>query len=416
MLMTMRETQSKEFLMAEMLTPMLITAEANPPRIRLEYLDGLRGLAALFVVIHHIYFSFCAEVTLPHRVAQATYFLYLGRSAVDIFIVLSGYCLMLPVVRNPERQLTGGLKLFFIRRAKRILPAYYAALSLSYILIAACPWLRYSSNSFWNGVFPASSPGVIVSHLLLAHNLSPLWAHKVNYALWSVATEWQIYFAFALFLLPIWRRFGALAAVGAAFATGFMLLAAFPQALSQASPHFLGLFALGMLAADINFLPAKRVQSRLRWGIITALFFLPLCIPPSIYHRYFSLSVVEKDLFVGLGTASLLAYCTQHLQVNQPHQPSWVLGLLQSNILVFLGSFSYSMYLIHAPLVASVQPLVLSWHLSPAVSLIVLLSVALPVILGSSYLFHLAFERPFMRVSSRRHLAERKAEEPVSIL
>lgn len=230
-----------------------LTNSTSPPRVRLDYLDGLRGLAALYVVMHHAYYGLTAEAALPSSVAHLTYWLYLGRSAVDIFIVLSGYCLMLPVIRTG--QLKGGFGEFMRRRARRILPPYYAALALSLLAIVLLPSLHDLShpNALWNTTLPAFTPGVILSHLALIHNFNPGWHSKIDYPMWSVATEWQIYFFFPLVLLPIWRRWGSAATVAIAFVISLAPLFLFFDRFSGVSPHFLGLFALGMAAADLNF-------------------------------------------------------------------------------------------------------------------------------------------------------------------
>ena len=85
---------------------------------------------------------------------------------------------------------------------------------------------------------PAFTPGVIVSHLLLIHNFNPDWHSKIDYPMWSVATEWQIYFLFPLVLLPVWKRFGAAAAVGAGFLIGLVPLFLFFDRVSGVSPQF----------------------------------------------------------------------------------------------------------------------------------------------------------------------------------
>ncbi len=72
--------------------------KSNNNRIRLAYLDGIRGLAALYVVLVH---SWALDDALQPSLLwlPVTKLLRYGIFAVVIFIVLSGYCLMLPVVR-----------------------------------------------------------------------------------------------------------------------------------------------------------------------------------------------------------------------------------------------------------------------------------------------------------------------------
>ena len=57
-----------------------------------------------------------------------------GHYVVDLFIVLSGFCLMLPVIRH-RGTLPGNTIIFFKKRIRRILPPYYLAMGFSLLLI-----------------------------------------------------------------------------------------------------------------------------------------------------------------------------------------------------------------------------------------------------------------------------------------
>ena len=378
-----------------------------PPRLRLDYLDGLRGLAALYVVLHHAYYGLTAEASLPPTLAKLTYWLYLGHSAVDIFIVLSGYCLMLPVVRSGR--LTGGTGQFLRRRARRILPPYFAALAVSLLAIALLPPLHDLTHpqALWNVALPAFTPGVIVSHLLLIHNFVPAWHSKIDYPMWSVATEWQIYFLFPWVLLPVWKRFGAGAAVTAGFVIGLVPLFLFFSRFSGVSPQFLGLFALGMAAADLNFSDKPtltRWRERLPWGSLAALGLVVLIVV-SLKHSSWPQEVAMKDVLVGLATACLLVACTRaltrrHETATDQHPErghgSPALRLMESRPAVLLGTFSYSLYLVHAPVLAVCQAALRPLHLSAAEGLALMLGGGVPLALLVSFAFHLAFEKPFL--------------------
>lgn len=392
----------------------------KPPRLRLDYLDGLRGLAALYVVMHHAYYGLTAEASLPPLVTKLTYWLYLGHSAVDIFIVLSGYCLMLPVVRSGK--LSGGMGEFMRRRSRRILPPYFAALALSLLAIALLPALHDLSHpeAFWNVSLPAFTPGVIISHLLLIHNFNPDWHSKIDYPMWSVATEWQIYFLFPLVLLPVWKRFGAVAAVAAGFVIGLVPLFLFFDRLSGVSPQFLGLFALGMAAADLNFSAAPGLARRrdsVPWGGLSA-GLLAVLVFVSLKHFSWPETVAMKDILVGAATACLLVACTRSLTRRQEtatdqrpergHGPL-ALRLMESRPAVWLGTFSYSLYLVHAPVLALCQSALRPEHLAPTLGLCVMLTAGVPLALLASYLFHQAFEKPFLSralVQAEKKLAQ----------
>jgi len=391
------------------------------PRLRLDYLDGLRGLAALYVVMHHAYYGLTAEASLPPLVTKLTYWLYLGHSAVDIFIVLSGYCLMLPVVRFGR--LSGGPREFIRRRARRILPPYFAALGLSLAAIALLPALRDVSHpdTLWNVSLPAFTPGVIISHLLLIHNFNPDWHSKIDYPMWSVATEWQIYFLFPLVLLPVWKRLGAAAAVAVGFVIGLVPLFLFFDRFSGVSPQFLGLFALGMAAADLNFSPKPALARRrdsIPWGGLSAGLLAALVLV-SLNHSSWPEAVAMKDILVGAATACLLVACTRSLtrrhETATDQRPetrghgSLALRLMESSPAVWLGTFSYSLYLVHAPVLALCQAALRPLQLAPTLGLCVMLAAGVPLALLASYLFHLAFEKPFL--SRALVQAEKKLSE-----
>src|SRR3954451_8561058 len=201
-----------------------IVMSKSSHRMHFKYLDGLRGIAALFVVLYHLWQFVITRPDLgqPPGWFKVLSVLKLGPFAVSVFIVLSGYCLMLPIARLEQPALAGGLAQFIQRRARRILPAYYAALAASIGLMIAAPGLRAPTGSQWDIALPALTPASILTHITLTHNLFEKWQWTINPPLWSAALEWQIYFVFALALLAIWRRGGPIAALGAAYGLGLL--------------------------------------------------------------------------------------------------------------------------------------------------------------------------------------------------
>ena len=134
-------------------------------RLHLKYLDGLRAVAAVWVVLAHALaqvdpdFGTLGTWRAGGVIAVFSY----GRFAVDLFIVLSGFCLMLPVVRRDGVMRYGSLE-FLRRRGWRILPPYYLALIFSLALI----WLAVGSKTgtHWDISLPVT-PKSILTHLLL---------------------------------------------------------------------------------------------------------------------------------------------------------------------------------------------------------------------------------------------------------
>ncbi|HEY2155860.1 MAG TPA: acyltransferase, partial [Isosphaeraceae bacterium] len=194
-----------------------------PARERLAFLDGLRGLAALYVVLFHAMVEAHASGRSGSAPAVAAFAaLRHGHYAVAVFVVLSGYCLMWPVARDPEGRLDGGIARYLGRRARRIIPPYYAALGLCWLLAATVPALGRPGGGPWDVALPSGGAGVVASHLLLVQNWGPGWIYRVDPPAWTVATEWQIYWLFPA-LIALRRWVGMAATVAIAFGLGWAI-------------------------------------------------------------------------------------------------------------------------------------------------------------------------------------------------
>ena len=119
---------------AQLSVPVSDTGSA--PRVKLLFLDGMRGLTALYVLLFHLYIPAGLSSAVQHGLS----WLRFGHYAVGVFIVLSGYSLMLPVARSQDGRIPGGVVDFFKRRARRILPPYYAAIVCSLGILFLARW------------------------------------------------------------------------------------------------------------------------------------------------------------------------------------------------------------------------------------------------------------------------------------
>ena len=378
-----------------------------PPRpgaqkLRLHYLDGLRGLAALYVALFHAHQEGSWPLrgeSLPPAMQAATQWITQGHYAVAIFIVLSGYSLMIPVARSGTGRLRGGFGQYLLRRARRILPPYYAALGLTLLLLLALPELRTPRNSNWDWALPAFTPGVLISHLLMLFNLNPAWAGRIDPPMWSVATEWQIYFIFPLILLPLWRFCGLPALVAGAFALGVGLKYVFAPALDGVGPWYIGLFALGMAAATLNFSPAPQTrqwEERLPWPSLSALGWLLFAAIGFVRPQWLYTKVMVMDTLAGAATAALLVACARSLTSSGPDSaPTGLRRILEARPVIALGGFSYSLYLIHAPALAALRLALEKTGLPLTFVYALVVAGGLPISLALAYGFYLVFERRF---------------------
>jgi len=367
--------------------------------LRLVYLDGLRGLAALYVVLHHLHREITYRLDLPHAVLVGTKWLQLGHCAVDVFIVLSGYSLMLPIARSGRRRLDGGFKTFVVRRARRILPPYYAALLMTMIIVLATPSFQTPVGWRSDGEIPSSITGSVLSHLVLLHNLSPGWCSSLNSPMWSIAVEAQIYLLFPLLLLPIWRVLGLRLLIASALVLGLAPHFLFSGNADYTIPWYIGLFAMGMAGAVVGFSIEDRlvrVQRQTPWiycallmgggaGLITKM-------RPDLQWVI--------DPMVGAATVCFIADCTRHFFMPCARRPL-VLRVLEARWAVFLGTISYSLYLTHSPLISLVHLGLRRLHPSPIQRLVILPILVLPSVFVVALLFHLCFERPFLSLAGR---------------
>ena len=99
---------------------------------RLDFLDGVRALAALYVVAHHIWLTTYPKYPLNTGPWYLGWLAY-GHLAVAVFIVVSGYSLAIGPARRGLA--LGSSARFFRRRAWRIIPPYWAALALSCVVL-----------------------------------------------------------------------------------------------------------------------------------------------------------------------------------------------------------------------------------------------------------------------------------------
>ena len=364
---------------------------AGPSRVRFAFLDGLRGLAALYVVLHH------AAVEIPewklHKGPKLVWAAFShGHYAVAVFIVLSGFCLTLPVARDPQGRLRGGFLSYLGRRARRILPTYYAALVFCVLMVALSPSLQNPGPSRWMHALPVFGTGVVLSHLALVHNLWAGWFFKIDPPAWSVATEWQIYLLFPA-LLALRRRAGSAATVAAGLAFGWALAwlsVPFGQpALWMLCPWYVGLFAMGMAAAVACTSGARLGGSRpLAWAFAALVALVgPLLLDPA--HR----DIMMIDPIVGAVSALLIVACARRAAEGRS---SRLLRLLESRRALSLGSVSYSLYLIHFPLLSLAAATMRARGLGAETQLILMLGVASPLCVLAARVFHRAFERPFL--------------------
>lgn len=350
-------------------------------------LDGLRGLAALYVVLFH-----CWLYTFPgypnSSAPRVLDVLMFGRLAVVFFLVLSGFSLAISPARHGWR--SGGVTQFLRRRAWRILPPYWAALAISLVVsLFVVPASHYG---------PPDGSSILVYGLVLQ---DVFFAPTPNGAFWSIGVEAELYLLFPLVLL-VRRRFGAAAAVACVtlpvIVRGLLATGANPvEGDNWLAPHLAPVFVAGVMGAGV-VVASERVR-RLPWGWFAVLAALPVGAVGVVQG---SVWTVNHYFWIDLAIAPAM---TMLIAAVATGQPAFLVRLLTARPLQVLGDASYSLYLIHLPIVLVVIRRVAPHFVAPGMpTFCFTLLLGLPVSVLTAWLFSRIFELPFKRNRSWKSL------------
>ena len=368
-------------------------AENAPrPQARLESIDGLRGLACLFVLLYHSCDHF-GNIAWPRLggsafpLTQAHLFAY-GYGGVDLFFVLSGFCLAYPIVSRPERAVNW--KQYAINRVRRIVPPYWAAMLLFGCLSL---WITHNAVQPFAAEHLLGWPGtrqVIYSLFLISVSF--------NSSFWTLAVEARWYFVLPI-LIWLWRRIGAvgvlLCTIPVSFVSIFLLTPSHQEHLKFLIgflPTFLPLFGLGIWAASLATKNQKASWERhiVHWaptGMIVMLLVV-IAFAPLGMTEFTVKEALMRMVSWGPFCFFLVLAATKENKLTR--FVSW-------RPLVWVGTFSYSLYLIHEPLLYLAAALILPRHWPISLVLLFQIVVLPSILVGCGYLFFLAAEKPFLR-------------------
>ena len=293
---------------------------------RVPALDGLRAVAIVLVISLH---AFSWPVN--------------GHVGVDLFFVLSGF--LITTILLDEREATGrvSLRQFYLRRARRLLPALVVMLVCCLLVASAihdAERLQRASLSSLYGL-------TFMTNIVMVWTQ---WPHSYGLDhLWSLAQEEQFYLVWPLALLLLARRRLEVAAAVLALAAAAVLGLQFLLAAEGASgsriefgpdTRSIGII-LGCLFAVMLRTRAATVVTRASRPLA------PLAVVVMAFvalHRF-------HDVFVG-GTA-LFAVASAMVLTRVLDPGSWLGAALGIRPVAYLGRISYSLYLWHYPVLIS---------------------------------------------------------------
>ena len=371
-------------------------------------IEGLRGVAVLWVVLFHYVVVRSGKFADPFvDVVDTTHVLQVvlrnGYLGVDLFFLITGFLLTLPWFKHAaEGRAPPDAREFYIRRARRILPAYYVQLVLLFALFVPVLLGPLWLHATW---LVLANLGL---HLTFLHYTTPLSSASmsVNGALWTLALEMQYYLLLPL-IAPCFVRYPRTAAAMMIAATfGWRLLAA-----RDLQPLLSFYASIGARWHPSDWDLRHLAQTQLP-GYLAHFAFGILCGRAWLTSRGTAPHVGRDLMLAGVAIGAVLALyamlaagfpATEYAALMIPaamavamwaavsRRPAWARRFLGNTPLAFVGRISYSMYLYHLPL------LLLFGKFAPAAFGYLAFPCYFGILVGVSALSFRYVELPFMQ-------------------
>lgn len=305
---------------------------------RAEHLDGLRGLAALVVLLSHLVQIFWIRVIglgspLQIFASQAS------SAAVVAFFVLSGFVIAASAEANVAKNGRFLFRDYFASRIARIYPPFLLAVLVSVLVVVILKFwslpgshgpLGFPGDSYYPRDYIDTNGGDVLQSILLLQGLG-----TPNGSLWSLYIEVKVYFVFAgLFLLLQARR----------YVIGLLVLLAALKLGIDYNPDFLAYAACWFVGSTFYYLAGRPEPDR-RAGGLNALVVV-FCMAATVI-------LADAD---GRTLQALLPSIVALVEAV-------AIGLIlfyspvRFNVFSRLGDSSYSLYVLHFPLLLLVQSL-----------------------------------------------------------
>ncbi|WP_065428677.1 acyltransferase family protein [Stenotrophomonas maltophilia] len=348
---------------------------------RLQFLDSLRGLAAVYVVLYHVQSMPTPTLSVAGWLLPV---LQLGATGVALFFVISAFSLC---YTQPRHRASGRpLLSFYLHRFLRIAPLFYLLLAFSIFRDgrgshAGHPWAE------------------IIANATFTFNLFPGWDQGIVWASWAVGVEMLFYAIFPV--LYLWVNDGRrawmflLALLGLAALAGTGSLGARMEA-SLGSYGWLThapVFAMGLVAYHaynaLSRLPSAQARG---WGMVLNIAggLVLLLVMTGIVGGW---SGASQWQLAGLGYLALLVGCSQC-------PPRWLINRATA----WLGTVSYSLYLGHPIVIALLGPVfgrLLAVTGGGTTGYLLCAALVLAVALPLAALGHRCIEAPMIRLGKR---------------
>lgn len=366
-------------------------------------LDGLRGVAAVVVVVSHfmLLFTAYADATYPggKEIAPGTFewvvtytplhIFWAGTEVVYVFFILSGIVLMLPIIRRSNFSWLA----YYPSRVVRLYGPVIVAVVFAALTIIIVPRGDGAALGAWINSHPSAyTPGSAVRDAALVGGTS-----GVVGPLWSL--RWEVLFSL---LLPLYvvlaKRFKNLVWLKLIFIVGVV---AFGSIRGNSYFMFLPMFAIGILMAthwpEMATLAERLSRNRWTWPTLVIVGIVLMCIHWELQGLGFSESLASRFEWVAMIGAAIIVGAVAFWGPAQ--------RVFSTRVALWLGKISFSLYLVHEPIIVAARQATVD--LSPWVAIGISLVAALVV----TVLFSRFVEQPFHRMAQKiaRSLEHRSA-------
>lgn len=350
--------------------------KSSSTNLQIDSLDGLRGIALLFVLFSHM----SAELV---RAVPGLNFSQAGRYGVYLFFVLSAFLLTLPIISRPTSQFTDvGLWVrYFVRRFLRIFPPYII------VLLINCTFFSIFGLSHF---FPLNFKEAVL-HIAL----------RLGYSVfWTIPVEFKYYFLLplvGLFLVAVVRKRISIAIISMLAAICLIIFAARPgfglNFRDVSLFPYLPIFLMGSLTAFLHSSLAeveglKKASVKTLFEIIAVVAFILILI--AMPHYWSLVAGDYSEIFNPQRQFTIIGALWSLFLFSYLNGRGYIRRILESSFFRFVGVVSFSAYLWHIPVISFIK----TWSALPALIMVGLIILATLAVAATS---HLLFERPFMR-------------------
>jgi len=319
---------------------------------QISVLDSLRGFAALSVCLYHFV---CTTTGFIHNQWILDFFSF-GKNGVQLFFVISGF--IIPWSMQKAGYRFADFFTFLLKRLARLEPPYIVSLVVAILILIARQALLGSSENL--------QPITLNRVLLHFGYLIPFFENYewINQVYWTLAIEFQYYLFVGLIFIPL-IKWGIVSRI----IIYILFLSAHFISDSHFLPYWLPVFLLGVL----TFMFKAKQIGKVEYCIVLANAIILCAIVYQIGEVFFMLMPVVAILF----------FSGFNFKVGN-----------------FLGQFSYSLYLIH-PIIGATVINVLSHHVQQPFGKVIVILLGIIFTLVSSWIMFRLVELPSKKLSSK---------------